>query len=232
MFRVSTLAAWRSHRPLAALAPLVLPAARPQGREAPRAPGTTVTGHMPLGAGRSQVHARRRYRWSPFRAPIATDHVLIRNIVTAPPVAEAPVPGGTPKGNPVVLVDGRHTVYLKAVDTGRRTIRFDLIQFYGGDDAFREAAKDHPEALPDELRNWVPNDFYIRNVNPRLRTLPVRSDATVTVITFAWHGRHYSNDSVAVSLARLATYMPTGEVPFSITVRHGHVVKIAEHYVP
>jgi hypothetical protein len=153
--------------------------------------------------------------------------------VTAPPVAEAPVPGGTPKGNPVVLVDGRHTVYLKAVDTGRRAIRFDLIQFYGGDDAFREAAKDHPEASPDRLRQWVPNDFYIRNVNPRLRTLPVRSDAAITVITLAWgEGPADSQRIVPVSLAKLAAYMPAGERPFSIAVRHGQVVKLAEVFVP
>lgn len=153
--------------------------------------------------------------------------------VTAPPVAEAPVPGGTPKGNPVVLVDGHHTVYLKAVDTGRRTIRFDLIQFYGGDDAFREAAKDHPEASLDELRKWVPNDFYIRNVNPRLRTLSVRSDAAVTVITLAWNeGPADGQRVIPVSLAKLAAYMPAGERPFSITVRHGQVVKLAEVFVP
>jgi hypothetical protein len=80
----------------------------------------------------------------------------------------------------------RHTVYLKTVDPNRRTIRFDLIQFYGGDEALREAAKDHPEASPDEVRRWVPNDFYIRNVNPKLRTLPVPADAAITVITLAW----------------------------------------------
>ena len=152
--------------------------------------------------------------------------------VTEPP-ATAPVPGGTPKSPPVVLVDGRHTVYLKAVDASDKTIRFDLIQFYGGDEALREAAKDHPEASPDEVRFWVPNDFYIRNVNPRLRTLPVRSDAPITVITLAWgNGHNSSQEHIPVTLTKLATYVPTGEVPFSIVVRHGQVVKIAEVFVP
>ena len=50
----------------------------------------------------------------------------------------------------------------------------------------QEAAKDHPEASPDEVRQWVPNDFYIRNVNPKLRTLPVPAEAAITVITLAW----------------------------------------------
>jgi hypothetical protein len=34
-----------------------------------------------------------------------------------------------------------------------------------------------------------------------------------------------------VTLTKLATYMPTG-LPFSITVRHGQVVKLAEMFVP
>jgi hypothetical protein len=132
-----------------------------------------------------------------------------------------------------VLVDGRHTVYLKTVDPSRGTIRFDLIQFYGGEDALREAAKDHPEASPEQVRQWVPNDFYIRNVNPRLRTLPVPSDATITVITLAWgEGPADSGRIVPVSLTKLAAYMPAGERPFSITVRHGQVVTLAEMFVP
>ena len=113
-----------------------------------------------------------------------------------------------------MLVDGRHrTVYL-AVDPNRRTIRFDLIQFYGGDEALREAAKDHPEASPDEVRQWVPNDFYIRNVNPKLRILPVPAEAAITVITLAWGEGPADSQIVPVSLTKLAAYMPAGERPF------------------
>ena len=154
--------------------------------------------------------------------------------VTAAPAPKAPAATGGPTNHqPVVLVDGRHTVYLKTVDPNRRTIRFDLIQFYGGDEALGEAAKDHPEASPDRLRQWVPNDFYIRNVNPKLRTLPVPADAAITVITLAWgEGPADSQRIVPVSLTKLAAYMPAGERPFSITVRHGQVVKLAEVFVP
>jgi hypothetical protein len=152
-------------------------------------------------------------------------------VVTAPPAAPAPA-DPTPTDQPVVLVDGRHIVYLKTVDPDRRTIRFDLIQFYGGDEALREAAKDHPEASPEQVRQWVPNGYYIRNVNPRLRTLPVPSDAPITVITLAWgNGHNSSEEHIPVTLTKLATYMPTG-LPFSITVRHGQVVKLAEVFVP
>jgi hypothetical protein len=151
---------------------------------------------------------------------------------TAPPAIKAPAPGDSTNSPPVVLVDGRHIVYLKTVDPSRRTIRFDLLQFYGGDNALREAAKDHPEASSEQVRQWVPNGYYIRNVNPKLRTLPVPSDAPITVITLAWgNGHNSSEEHIPVTLTKLATYMPTG-APFSITVRHGQVVKIAEIFVP
>ena len=152
---------------------------------------------------------------------------------TAPPTTKAPAPDNTTISPPVVLVDGHHIVYLKTVDPNRRTIRFDLIQFYGGDDAIREAAKDHPEASPEQVRQWVPNGYYIRNVNPKLRTLPVPSDAPITVITLAWgNGHNSSEEHIPVTLTKLATYMPSDEVPFSIMVRHGQVVNIAEVFVP
>jgi hypothetical protein len=63
---------------------------------------------------------------------------------------------------------------LQAVDADRRKVTFDLIQYLTGDAATRAAAEDGEESPP-------PNDYYIRNVNPRLRTLPVRADASITV---------------------------------------------------
>ncbi len=124
-----------------------------------------------------------------------------------------------------MLADGRHPVYLKTVDAGRRTVTFDLIQLYWGDEAAREAARDHQESPP-------PNDYYLRNVNPRLRTLPVRADATITVNTLAaaWTGSATRN--VPVTLSQLASLLGKYSPPFWITVRHDQVVKIVEQYLP
>ena len=61
----------------------------------------------------------------------------------------------------------------KTVDPGQQTITFDLIQFFTGEAATKAAAEDGQESPP-------PNDYYIRNVNSRLRTLPVRSGAPIT----------------------------------------------------
>jgi hypothetical protein len=151
---------------------------------------------------------------------------------TALPAAKAPATtapataGRTAEAEPVVLGDGRHPVIIKTVDPDRRRIIVDLIQLYFGEDAANEAAKDHQESPP-------PNDVYSRNVNPRLRTLPVRSDATITCNTLTAGYTGSATKNLQVPLDRLAIVLPRGGAgPFWITVRHDQVVKIAEQYMP
>jgi hypothetical protein len=167
-----------------------------------------------------------------FAAAVAvtgcTAHSAADHRATAPPAnleINAPATDSdATTSQPVVLVDGRHPVIIKTVDPDRRRITFDLIQFYQGEDATLEAAKDHQESPP-------PNDYYIRNANPKLRTLPVRSDASITTNTLT--AGCSATKNVRVPLDRLAIVLPpSGAGPFWITVRHDQVVKIAEQYVP
>ena len=149
---------------------------------------------------------------------------------TKAPATKAPAPstsGAVTRSKPVVLADGRHPVSIKTVDPDRRRITFDLIQFYWGEEAVREATKDHMEA-------GQANDYYIRNVNPRLRTLPVRSDATITVNTLASGYTGDATKNVGVQLYRLQILLEQRgyDAVFWITVRHDQVVKIAEQYLP
>jgi hypothetical protein len=143
----------------------------------------------------------------------------------APATTAAPAPTPT-TSEPVVLADGRHPVYLKTVDPDRPTITFDLIQFFTGEAATKAAAEDGEESPP-------PNDYYIRNVNSRLRTLPVRSDAPVTVNVLAAQSTGSSTKDVSVTLDELASYFPnSGTAPFWITVEQGQVTKIAQQFLP
>jgi hypothetical protein len=137
------------------------------------------------------------------------------------PVVQTPITTSGPTSpEPAVLADGRHPVLLKTIDPGRGTVTFDLIQFFRDEEATIEAAKDHQESPP-------PNDSYMRNVNPRLRTLPVRADATITANQLAG-----SNQDVPVSLARLASLTGDGSGVFWITVRGDQVVRIGEQWLP
>jgi hypothetical protein len=140
---------------------------------------------------------------------------------TTGPAATATTGATTPTSSePAVLADGRHPVLLKRVDSGGRTLTFDLIQFYQGEQAAIEAAKDRQESPP-------PNDVYIRNVNSRLRTLPVAADATITV-----NGLLATQTDTPVTLAKLASLTRSYSPVFRITVRNGQVVKIAEVWLP
>jgi hypothetical protein len=136
------------------------------------------------------------------------------------PEGSTPKQRGGPSSRPVVLADGRHPVCLKAVDPTSGTITFDLVQWYFGEDAAREAAKDHQESPPA-------NDYYIRNVNPKLRTLATAGDAGITVNNLL-----NTQQPTPVSLAKLATLTQDRSPVFWITVRHDQVLQISEQWVP
>ena len=137
----------------------------------------------------------------------------------ASPATKAPTgAGGATSSEPVVLADGRHPVLLKTIDAGRGTVTFDLVQVFRDEEAAREAAKDHLEA---------DNDFYTRNVNPRLRTLPVGAGASVTANQLAG-----SNQDIPVTLAKLSSLTRAGSGVFWITVRGGQIVQVAEQWSP
>jgi hypothetical protein len=140
--------------------------------------------------------------------------------------AGGPTTSGPTAGEPAVLGDGRHPVYLKTVDPDRRMITFDLIQFFTGEAATKAAAEDNQESPP-------PNDYYIRNVNPRLRTMPVAADAPITVNVLAAQSTGSSTKDVSVTMAKLASYFPnSGTPPFWITVSQGQVTRMAQQYLP
>ena len=78
-----------------------------------------------------------------------------------------------------------------------------------------------------------PNDHWIRNVNPRLRTLPVRTGAPITVNVLAAQSTGSSTKDVSVTLGKLASYFPnSGTAPFWITVEQGQVTEIAQQFLP
>jgi hypothetical protein len=146
---------------------------------------------------------------------------------TPPPTAPGTGPSmpGTSRRGPGMLADGRRPVYIARIHTGRRTVTVDLIQFHEGEDAIREAAEDGEESPP-------PDDYYIRNVNPRLRTLPVRAGAPITVNTLAADETGSATRDVRVSLHTLEELLHRHSSPFWITVSNGRVTRIAEQFIP
>ena len=139
----------------------------------------------------------------------------------------APAGGGGTRATTeqVVLEDGRHLVLIKTVDPGQRTVTFDLLQWFEGAAAAKAAAEDGEESPP-------PNDYYIRNVNPRLRTLPVTPDARLS-LTRQTLNAGGSGSAAANVEVDLATIPANGrDHLFWVTVQGGRIVALEEQYVP
>jgi hypothetical protein len=161
-------------------------------------------------------------------APPAPDADAGGAASTEPPTTAAPT---TMAPVELVLEDGRHPVYLTAIDLGGRTVEFDLIRFLTGDDAVVAWDADHPDTP-----GGPPNDYYIVNDNARLRTLPVAEQVAVTVLD--WNAGF---TPTTVAFADLPTELADGPIsyetrlrgnPFWLTVEDDTVIVMEEQYTP
>jgi hypothetical protein len=138
-----------------------------------------------------------------------------------PATTDAPSTGQA--GEAAQLEDGRHPVVLERVDVAGRTVTVDLVQWFTGEAATKAAAEDGEESPP-------PNDYYVRNVNPRLRTLPVAADARLTLTRQTLGQGGTATDGVEVDLARLAA---SGRKQlFWASVQGGRILRLEEQYLP
>ena len=149
----------------------------------------------------------------------------------------APGGGGTASAKPApsaspVLANGRYAVYLVNIDAGANLITFDLIEFLTGDAANKAWQKANPNSGEDS----PPNDYFIVNDNPQLRTLPVTGDASVHVLK----NDGGSPESYAINFFDLSGYLAKTKTddrrlsynPFWLSVQNGQIVKIDEQFVP
>lgn len=134
----------------------------------------------------------------------------------------AGTPGTTTAG--AALEDGRHFGFLQSLDLGGRTIAFDLAEFYTGDEANAEALADGVISEGES----VDDDYYIRNVNPLVRVVPLGSDVGVLIVDCSGSGC-VTTGGVLEDLQALAETRP---VPVWIQVDSGGVVAIEEQYQP
>ena len=145
----------------------------------------------------------------------------------APSPAPAPKPTPTPKvaidrvPSPV-LADGRYDSYIRTVNTNRQRLVVDLVQVFkypaSVDAAIADGlARDQAQVL----------DVWVRNQNPRLRTLALASDVQIDLLPGdCIESRNHQlakliKDSRAISNSRPAFY-------FTLTVAGGVVHRIQE----
>ena len=146
--------------------------------------------------------------------------------IDAAPAAQAARPAAVTADD--AFADGRHPARITAVDPRGEQLTFDVVQFFSGDAATEAARADGSPDLPP------PNDHWIRNVNPRLRTLPVAPDAPVTVNTLSSTETGSATSNSTISLSKLASYedVRVSYSLFWVTTRDGAVTGIAEQFLP
>jgi len=149
--------------------------------------------------------------------------------------ADSPSPAATPSPTPsAALPDGRSPAYLTSIDVSGRTVTFDLIEFLTGD----AAKKAWMKANPGSGEDGPPNDYFIVNDNPKLRTLPVSASVQITVVDLSGPGVQTKPIAFAAAPAYFAGIKPDTSDhrlawnPFWLTVQNGQIVKMEEQFLP
>jgi hypothetical protein len=157
-------------------------------------------------------------------------HPAAAPLTTAPPPSPAPkIPIDLPQTThdttprqPAVLPDGRYDAYIGTVDTARDRLVVDLVQVFQDKAAVTAAIADgKPRDTAQYLSVWV------RNQNPRLRTLPLARDLRLDL------GSGDCEAPRSHQLAKLATDArlmngATHAFYFTLTVQGGAVHQVQE----
>jgi hypothetical protein len=157
-----------------------------------------------------------------------------QNAGTGQPSAAQPAqgnPAGTPTkasnpgstggdGSGLALPDGDHDAYITRIDRANNRIVVDVVQVFHDDQAVKEAIADgRSRADAQYLTTWV------RNQNPRLRTLPLASGLVVKLWGSCEDGSH-DRDQLLTQLAANASQK--GTYYYTLTLAGGKVQRIQE----
>jgi hypothetical protein len=131
-------------------------------------------------------------------------------------------PSGSPKREGVTtLTDGHYDAYVRKVDPDRDLIVVDLVQVFTGDAAVRAAIEDGMDRSAAEVR-----DTYVRNQNPRLRTLEMAGGVRLNLIGSC---ESTGQEALFTKLIKDATSGQGQLFYYTLGVQGGVVQRIDEH---
>ncbi len=124
--------------------------------------------------------------------------------------------------------DGRYFAFVRGVETddGVTLATVDFAEFLTGEEAAAAAAAAGEESPP-------PNDYWISNVNPRLRTFPVAADGTARLVT-SRDGLEMDGYELTFAgwVEAYATTPLLRDVPYWLEIERGTITAIEEQYLP
>jgi hypothetical protein len=155
----------------------------------------------------------------------ASDEVVAHGTVDA--AEPAPFPGAS-------LKDGRYFGYVRSVDADARTIEFDLAYFLSG----KEADRAYQEATGDT--GPVPNDHFVVNDNPMLRTLTLAPDVRLRLLDWNHCCETFFDGELTLFAQAIREQADVtdggmiyrGQSSWWITIENGVVTEIEEQYSP
>jgi hypothetical protein len=140
---------------------------------------------------------------------------------TQPPAETGAAAGQAPAATgALALDDGDHDAYITSVDAASHRIVVDVVQVFHDAEAVNEAVADgRSPAEAKILTTWV------RNENPRLRTLPLAGDVQVELRDVCGEG---GGDRDAQLTRLAADARLNGTYYYTLTVDDGTVERIQE----
>jgi hypothetical protein len=132
------------------------------------------------------------------------------------------------------LEDGRHFGYVRSVDPNAGTIEFDLAYFLSG----KEADQAYQEATGDT--GHVPNDHFVVNDNPMLRTLTLAPDLQLRLLDWNHCCETFFDGDLSLFAQAIeqqgdvtdGDLIYRGQSQWWVTVKDGVVTQIEEQYSP
>jgi hypothetical protein len=130
--------------------------------------------------------------------------------------------------------------FIKGLDTSgtQPALIVDYAEFLGGDEAVQAAIEDG-ELSPDQADEGLPNDFYIRNNNPQLRTLLLDDEALIYLfdytITDEFDFDPVSIDTLIAAMQsddQSAYYFSLDDYPVWLTIKGDTILQITPQYLP
>ncbi len=124
-------------------------------------------------------------------------------------------------------------VYLK---NGKNYLDIDYIQWFTGDAA--EKAMREDGECPKTGECEVLDDYYIRNVNPLIRTFEIAPDAQFLMQTYDMEATGVVGQNQPITLAQFKSIFTTNakphlrDVPYIVEVENQKITKVTEQYVP
>lgn len=127
------------------------------------------------------------------------------------------------------VTEERMGFVVSTAASGSPSITIDYIEFYTGETAIEKALEDGSDVLEmDEYGYYIPNDYYIRNNNPRLRTFPLNVGCLIKMIPEL----SGPDASETVTYDVFASRVSVRKRLMTINVINGSVTWMEEFYTP